>query len=134
MYWHGVKGSFDALGLHPYSYPYAPMKKATWNVFYNAPNVHKVMASVGDAGKPIWGTEIGFPTGTDSKAVSEQAQAADLVAAITAWRRWSFTGPLFIFQLRDTSTKKSSLVDNMGLMRWDGQPKPAYTAISRKLR
>ncbi|HEX4490896.1 MAG TPA: cellulase family glycosylhydrolase [Acidimicrobiia bacterium] len=134
LYYHGAKGNFDGLGLHPYSYPYAPMKKASWNVFYNTPTVHKLMADVGDGNKKIWGTEIGYPTGTSSKAVSEQTQANDLVAAITAWQKWSFTGPMFIFQLRDSSTKKSDLVDNMGILRWSGQAKPAYNAIRNKLR
>jgi polysaccharide biosynthesis protein PslG len=134
LYYHGAKGNFDAFGLHPYSYPYEPMHKATWNVFYNTPNLHKVMSKVGDGNKKIWGTELGFPTGTNVKSVSEQEQADDLVAAITAWRKWSFTGPLFIFQMHDSSTKKSSLVDNMGILRVDGQAKPAYGAIRHTLR
>ena len=93
-----------------------------------------MMKGVGDGNKQIWGTEVGFPTGTSSKSVSEARQADDLVAAITAWHKWSFTGPLFIFQLRDTSTDKSSIDGNMGILRWGGQPKPAYAAIRRKLR
>jgi hypothetical protein len=133
IYYNGAKGNFNALGTHPYSYPYAPMYKASWNAFYNTPNLHKLMRAVGDGNKRIWGTEVGYPTGTSSASVSEQKQADELVAAISAWRQWTFTGPLFIFQLRDSSTNRSSIDGNMGIRRWSGLPKPAYTAIRRKL-
>jgi hypothetical protein len=134
IYWRGAKGSFDAVGMHPYSYPYAPMYKASWNTFYKTPDIHSIMQAAGDGNKQVWGTEVGYPTGSSSKSVSEARQADYLVDGIAAWRKWSFAGPLFIFRLRDSSTDKSSIDDNMGLLRWSGQPKPAYAAIKRKLR
>lgn len=134
IYWHGAKSNFDAVGLHPYSYPYAPMYRASWNTFYRTPDVHSLMQAAGDGNKQIWGTEIGYPTGTNAKAVSEQRQAQYLVDAISAWRKWPFAGPMFIFRLRDSSKNKSLVDDNMGLLRVDGKPKEAYAAIRRKLR
>jgi hypothetical protein len=133
VYLHGGKGSFDAAGLHPYSFPYAPMYKADWNTFYETPDLHSLMASVGDGKKAVWGTETGYPTGTSSGAVSEKKQADDLVAAIGAWRRWSFVGPLFLYTLRDISDDKGNFNDNMGILRETGQPKPSYAAIHRVL-
>jgi len=134
IYWHGAKGNFDAVGLHPYSFPYAPMYRATWNTFYRTPDIHAVMQAAGDGNKQVWGTEIGYPTGTNSKAVSDSQQAKYLVDAIAAWRKWSFAGPLFIFRLRDSSSDKGNVDDNMGLFRVSGQPKPSYSAVRRKLR
>src|SRR5258706_5457825 len=78
MYAHGARGSFDAVGYHPYSYPYVPMYPAEWNTFFRTPDVHALMARNGDGDKRVWGTEVGFPTGTNSKAVSEAAQAQDI--------------------------------------------------------
>jgi hypothetical protein len=97
------------------------------------PWVHVLMAAHGDGAKQVWGTEIGYPTGTSSQAVSQQRQADNLVAAITTWRKWSWAGPLFIFRLRDTSTNPASTEDNMGLLTYGRQPKLAYTAVRRKL-
>jgi hypothetical protein len=133
IYFHGAKGHFDAVGLHPYSYPYPPMYNASWNTFYTTPDLHKIMQGVGDGAKQIWGTEIGYPTGSGAGSVSEGRQSQYLLEAVTAWHKWSFTGPLFIFLLRDTSTSKADLEGNMGLLRWNGKPKPAYAALRRKL-
>jgi hypothetical protein len=133
MYTHGAKGSFSAVGYHPYSFPYAPMYKAEWNTFYRTPDFHGIMRYFGDGARDVWGTELGFPTGTSSRAVSEQRQADHLVAAIKQWRKWSFTGPLFLFTLRDSSQNKADVNDNMGMLYADSRPKPSYSAIRRAL-
>ena len=62
-----MPGSFDALGYHPYSYPYPPMYKADWNTFYRTPAVHALMVKHGDGAKRIWGTEAGYPTGSNPR-------------------------------------------------------------------
>jgi hypothetical protein len=67
IYANGGKGSFDAAGYHPYSFPYVPMYKADWNTFYRTPDFHAVMTKNGDDAKQVWGTEVGFPTGTNAR-------------------------------------------------------------------
>jgi aryl-phospho-beta-D-glucosidase BglC (GH1 family) len=134
MYAHGAKGSFDAVGYHPYSYPYAPMFKAAWNTFYRTPDFHGIMTAFGDGAKTVWGTEVGYPTGTSSQAVNDQRQAANLVAAIDQWKAWTFTGPLIVFTVRDASTNAATVDDNMGMLQVNGVAKPSYTAIRRVLR
>ena len=108
VYSHGGAGNFDAVGYHPYSYPYAPMYKADWNTFYRTPDFHAIMTSHGDGAKAVWGTEMGYPTGTSSRAVNDQRQADDLVAAVKQWKTWSFTGPLMLYTVRDSSTVVAS--------------------------
>ena len=134
VYAHGGKGTFDAVGYHPYSFPYDPMFKADWNTFYRTPDFHAVMTKQGDGAKVVWGTEIGYPTGTSSRAVSQTRQGDYLVAAIKQWKSWSFTGPLFLFTIRDISRDKAAVNDNMGMLFADSSPKPAFAAIRRATR
>jgi hypothetical protein len=134
MYEHGAKGTFDALGYHPYSYPYAPMHKAAWNTFYRTPDVHALMARYHDGGKAIWGTETGFPTGSNSRAVSAATQAEYMTAEIKQWTSWSFHGPIIFFSIRDSTTDRQSLNGNMGMLYYSRAPKPVFAAIKQLLR
>jgi hypothetical protein len=134
MYAQGGRGSFEALGYHPYSYPYPPMYPADWNTFYRTPAVHALMVKYGDGAKRIWGTEAGYPTGTSPQAVSTSVQATYITAAIKQWTSWSFHGPLFVFSIRDYSTDRRLADANMGLLYSSGAPKPVYPAVKKLLR
>lgn len=129
MYAAGARGSFDALGLHPYSFPYAATTPATWNPFYMLPWFNATMAKYGDGAKRIWATEVGFGTGTDRASVTESTQAARILEVLRAWKRYSFTGPVFLYSYRDLSATSGYVFDRMGLTRADGSPKPAYYAL-----
>ena len=129
IYALGGGSSFDAVGYHPYSYPYAPMYAASWNTFYRTPDVHALMAAHGDGAKPVWGTEVGFPTGTATKAVSESTQAAYISAAIDQWTTWSFHGPIFFYTIRDLGTDLTDVNDNMGMVRRSGAPKAVFGSV-----
>jgi polysaccharide biosynthesis protein PslG len=133
IYADGGGGSFDAVGYHPYSYPYSPMYAATWNTFYEAPAVHALMAANGDGAKQIWGTEVGFPTGTSPNAVTPAVQAADISAAITQWTSWSFHGPIIFYTIRDSGTDPSNVDENMGLLDASGAPKLVFSAVQQQL-
>jgi hypothetical protein len=125
IYANGGGPYAQAIGLHPYSFPYAPMTPASWNTFYMATATHAIMAAHGDGAKPIWGTEIGWGTGTGRSAVSEAQQAAMVDQAITAWNRFPFAGNLFWYNWKDISANRSQVFDNMGVLRYDGSAKPA---------
>lgn len=133
IYAAGAKGSFDAIAIHPYSFPWAPTYAAEWNTFYMAPALHAIMAANGDVGLQIWATEIGFPTGTSTKAVSEAGQADMLEAAVVAWDRYSFGGPLFWFSLVDPGNDPADFYQNWGLLRLDRTEKLAYTRLQQML-
>jgi hypothetical protein len=129
LYHFGAHGQFDALALHPYSFPYAPTTAAAWNPFFLLPWFHLVMAVHGDGAKAIWGTEVGFGTGHDGQSVSEAVQAQRVVQVVVAWQHWSFTGPLFFYDYRDLDATNPQTFDHMGLVRSDGTPKPAYRVL-----
>ncbi len=133
MYADGAGGSFDSVGYHPYSYPYAPMTAESWNTFYETPVVHTLMAAHGDGAKQIWGTEIGFPTGTNPNAVSPAVQATYISAAIAQWTSWSFHGPIIFYTIRDSGTDPSDVDQNMGMLDHSGAPKLVYTAVRNAL-
>jgi hypothetical protein len=136
MYRAGVRGSLDAVGHHPYPpLPYSPLSgKAGWNAVMQTVTIHDVMASYGDATKQVWGTEFGAPTGTTSMGVSELAQAQYLTDEIQQWSAWTFTGPLFVHMIRDRSYDRTDWGYDLGVMRANGRPKPAYIALQSLLR
>ena len=91
------------------------------------------MAAHGDGAKTIWGTEIGWGTGTGSKAVSESQQAAMVAEMISAWSRSPFAGNLFWYNWQDLGSDRSNVFDNMGVLRSDGSAKPALGGFSALL-
>jgi polysaccharide biosynthesis protein PslG len=121
--------SFDALGVHPYSFPKAATTPETWNTFFAQRYVYLLLAYYGQADKQIWATEIGWPTGTSATSVSESVQAARLLEAIAAWRAYPFDGPLFVYQWRDRGRDRTQYWQNMGIHRFDGSAKPALNVL-----
>jgi hypothetical protein len=138
MYALGAKNYFDAVGFHPYSYPYQPSYFASWNAWsqmsLTSPSIRSVMTANGDSGKQIWITEFGAPTaGNDGSYVSEAKQTAIISQAITLKEGYQWTGPLFIYSYKDLSTDTSTTQNFFGIIRYDGSKKPAYIALQQLL-
>ncbi len=133
MYAAGAQGSFDAFGMHPYTYPFTPDEPAVYNNFANLGLYYDVMVANGDQAKQVWSTEAGAPTGTyvssDRRAVSEAQQAltAKRIYEIAAQRPWM--GPVFWFCFRDYGPNLGDIEQNFGILRNDWSPKPAYDAF-----
>ena len=157
MYAAGAHGSFDALGFHPYSYPYLPTKVASWNAWQQMftsfasvgqpDSLRSLMVANGDSAKKIWATEYGAPTGGDTNGdgvincdndgvlttgedncLTEAQQAVMVSTAYTQWRTYTWAGPLFWYAYQDLNTGTNNIENNFGLVRSDGTQKPAYTA------
>lgn len=129
VYAAGAGGAFDAVGMHPYAFPYGVEKVAEWNQFQTMPDTYQVMVRHGDASKKIWATEFGAPTGTAEAAVTATAQVEMIRSAWTKWTRWPFTGPIFWYSLRDVGTNESDVEENFGLVHRDFSPKPGLEAF-----
>jgi hypothetical protein len=130
VYSAGGAGSFDAVGHHPYNYPYMPLKpeaEYNWNAFGGVtPMLHQTMVDHGDGNKKIWGTEMGAPTVNGS---TPAYVAAYVTEAFDAWQSWSYTGPLFWYSYRDGWQEPGEIEANFGLVTADGTPKePALSA------
>jgi GH35 family endo-1,4-beta-xylanase len=142
MYEAGAKDYFDALALHPYTYPgydYGwPQVSAIW----------KIMDSSGDAGKKIWITEYGAPTGGSGRAVEiggsdfsygkdfmtekSQSSMAESIFAFKASNP-ARIGNIFWYTLCDSSTDKSTTENFFGIIRYDGTKKAVYDTIKELL-
>ena len=133
MYADGAKGSFDAVGYHPYSYPALPDTYKSWSgwsqMAQTHPSIRSVMASNGDSGKSIWITEFGAPSG-GPRGVGEAAQATALKQAIANAKTTSWIGALYVYSWQDEGTDPSNNEDWFGLLTARGTRKPAYTAVA----
>ena len=143
IYANGGRGFFDAFGHHPYSFPCSPLVNADWNAFTQTQYLHNIMVQNGDGAKKIWGTESGAPTGSNvgpctdgpNVSVTEATQAQFVDEYIKGWTQdfGKFTGPLIWFQIRDNGTNRAFWDDNLGLVRRDFSPKPAWHRMQQRL-
>jgi polysaccharide biosynthesis protein PslG len=127
MYQAGAQGNFDALSFHPYNYaikfsqggfhPETPINQLD--------RIHQLMVANGDSDKVIWASEYGMPT-----SLTSEANQADFINdMVTTWRTIDYTGPVFIFSLRDRQTGSTNIDDTYGIYRSDWTPKPAAQVI-----
>lgn len=141
-YTAGVQGYFDALGMHPYSWPAYPTDPgATWNAFFQmagtSPSLRSVMIANGDTAKKIWITEYGAPTGAEGginpnpnaaypagtylfQAKCHSVAFATLAAA--GWNSW--VGAFYAFQWADSPSD-----GDFGIVTANFTPKPALGAF-----
>jgi hypothetical protein len=133
MYALGSKGFFDALAMHPYVYP-AGLAIDDHNGWSDVERVRQIMVDNGDGDKNIWMTEIGAPTSAPWAAgVSQEEQARQITDVLWKAAHSEFSGPVFIFCIRDTNTADpNSDQDNFGaLLTSDWRPKVAATVLAK---
>lgn len=123
MYETLPSGRVDAVGIHPYSFPAAPLEQRSWNVFARLPTIADLIAEREGAAVPLWLTEYGVPY----EANDPGRQGAMITEALTASANWDWAGPVFIYTLDDALI--SSGEPPFGLRHGDGHPRPAWDAI-----
>ncbi len=147
IYAAGAKGSFDALGHHPYTWPYSPAYPNPSNAWGQLTTLHNIMVAKGDDAKQIWITEFGAPTGgpgslassglTTSEGgadhVTEALEARMVADAVAAVRRLPWVGPFFWYSYQDAGTTSDTVENFFGLIRADGSHKPAYDAYKQAI-
>ena len=124
---------FDAVSVHPYSYPALPTGNQPWNLFARLADLRAVMVAAGDGDARLWITEYGAPTGRSKASVSQRRQARMLVTAYRVWRRLDHAGPLFFYSYRDRGRRLADVEDNFGVLRYGRRPKLALSALQRLL-
>lgn len=148
LYKAGAKGYFDALGAHPYTYPFIPSHNSQqgWSrLAFTANNLRATMTANGDAAKKIWITEFGAPTGGSGSPatmenhrthqathVDEELQAQIISRANELYRTYDWAGPLIWYTYSDPG-RMTAGGHNFGLLREDGTKKPAFTALQKAI-
>jgi hypothetical protein len=149
LYANGAGGNFDAVGVHtdtacltsgPDAYYRDERGRVGRYTFSAYREVHAVMADHGDAGKPIWMTEMGWNTqrgrcnvgekaGKKRIGVSRRRQARYLRAAYRCVAADPFVGVAFWFGLQDIPGSRHAR--GFGLYRSNKKAKPAAKAFRR---
>ena len=155
LYAHGIKGSFDAVGVHtdtaclvngPDDYYRDERGRIGQYTFSAFREVHAVMRRHGDGAKPIWMTELGWGTqstapgscnvgkwaGQKPLGVSEAQQADFLRQAYSCLAADPIVKVGFWFGIQDIPG--SAHAGAYGLYRRDGSAKPAAAAFKALAR
>lgn len=136
LYAAGARDAFDALAAHPYPFGQSPDALRTSNDGLNFSRIldlRDIMVANGDAKKPIWITEFGYPSeqpkGYENRVVSEALQSTFLARAYEKTRSELpfvelFTVWNIVRGLPDTDEQYGYT-----LIRADGSLKPAYDGV-----
>lgn len=123
LYAAGIKGSYDALGVHFYDLVLQGLK-----------NTRKVQLANGDK-KPLWLVEFGwtscYPQAQREEqhtCVSRSVQAQNLSDIIRALRRAPYVKAAIAYNMQDDAQYQFGLIDRAGKL------KPAYTALRKAFR
>lgn len=122
----GVRGHFDVLALHPYAPGFEGMK-------LQLRIGRAIMKAAGDGNKPLWVTEIGWPTdgNPDNPFYSTQTQQAKLLRRTFGFildkrKQWVIRKAIW-YTWRDNNINEAcDLCRFSGLFDLDGNPKPAW--------
>ena len=125
-----ISGSMDAGTIHPYPNGVLPASALT-----SAENNSGVLNA---AHKPWWVTETGYytapnaTTGVYQPGVSEAAQGKYVPRLYLDYFNRGIVHTS-VYEIIDEHVSQSDAESNYGLMRNDGSPKPAYTAMKNML-
>lgn len=137
MYADGAKRYFDAVGMHPYSFPVLPRTYEYWSGWSQMtetyPSLRSLMIANGDGRKPIWITEFGAPS-NGSLGVGLKGEAVELKQGILAARVTSWIGAIYLYTWSDSGDDPRRYGDWFGLLTSSGRPKPAYAAVVSAIR
>lgn len=139
LYREGIRGSFDAFSIHPYSQDDSPLDPlgsgdAQYSFVRGVPAVRDVMLRHGDD-KPLWLTEFGWTTNSVRgsaawrNGVAEATQATFVRQALTQAKAWDYVPHIIAYNLVDLSSDRTERGGNFGLVRHDGTAKPALAAF-----
>jgi hypothetical protein len=91
----------------------------------------KIKAAAAGRNIPIYVSEIGWPTSTGGDGVTEDMAAAYLQRFMLLARCRSSIAGVWWYDLQDDGSDPSNVENGFGLLRQNGQPKPAYTALAQ---
>lgn len=138
LYKAGGGRYFDVMNVHPYTVPICPEERL--DVMLS--KLRGLMAKCGDEKKPIWLTEIGWPTcerkptdGSKKLAWDEEGGVGEQVQAEFTARAMAISfakgvRKVFPYQFRSDEDRRYSREAGFGLVHSDFVPKPAWIAYA----
>ena len=121
----------DILSTHPYRYPRTPEES---DFVGELRRTVELMERWGGK-KPLWLTEIGWPTHAgDQRSSTEQKQAAMIVRMYIQAIASDCVDKIFWYDYRNDGTDERYNEHNFGIIRQDFSPKPAYAAFGTMTR
>ncbi|MHB1038465.1 MAG: WD40 domain-containing protein [Pirellulales bacterium] len=138
IYAAGGKDSFDVMNVHPYRYPALPEVN---DLVADLVRLRKLMTKYGDDAKPIWITEIGWPThespsGTpprQRRGVTPDEQAR-ILARTYLLSLVAGVDKIFWYEFQAMEAQPFYNEDHFGIVHRDLSPKPAYVALKTLTR
>jgi polysaccharide biosynthesis protein PslG len=131
---------FDGVAVHPYgtnltnlSFPTPGRAYDGFDQIRRVQAIHQQFVNHGAADKPLWLTEIGWPTCTSGsdRCTTPAGQAAKIATvfnyAHTTWK--SFVHAVFVYSYDDSSPDSSDPEHDYGLTYNNGTPKPALAVF-----
>ena len=129
---------FDGVVVHPYGADLTNLSFPTLGQAYNGydqvrrvESIHQEFANHGATNKPLWLTEIGWPTCTSgsTRCTTQAGQAADLTTvfndARTTWK--SYVQAVFVYCYQDNNSNTADPENDYGLINYNGTPKAALS-------
>lgn len=130
--WYGeigdLSGCLDRGNLHPYSGADPPHRRLSRDL-----SVAFDWGRTTYGAKALWASETGYWNSTsDANDVSEAASGIYIPRSFMEYFRRGVERSQ-AYELIDGSTGSGQVIDNYGLLRSDGTPKPAFTALRNML-
>lgn len=114
VYQAGGKDCFDIMAVHPYRYPETPEARSLKD---DLDKLRKLMAEYGDADKPVWITEIGWPTHQSRNRLLDDIVRAGLAAVDpnrTDWTLAVFDDPGYPAQINMSDSRLAAMLPGGG--------------------
>ncbi len=132
---------FDGIAVHPYgddltslTFPTPGQPYTGYEQIRRLESIHREFVNHGAGDKPLWLTEIGFPTctaGGSDRCTTLGGQASDLATifndARTAWK--SYVQAVFVYGYQDNGPNSSDPENDYGLVYYNGVAKPALSVF-----
>jgi hypothetical protein len=136
---------FDGVAVHPYgtdltnlSYPTPGRAYTGYDQIRRVESIRREFVAHDAADKPLWLTEVGWPTCTDggsSRCTTTTGQAQRIQSVFDYARRtWKdYVQGIFVYGYQDNGQNSADPDNDYGLVTWSGAAKPSLAVFKDQL-
>ncbi|MFL5832093.1 MAG: beta-galactosidase [Solirubrobacteraceae bacterium] len=136
---------FDGVAVHPYgtdltnlSYPTPGRAYTGYDQIRRVESIRREFVAHDAADKPLWLTEVGWPTCTDggsSRCTTTTGQAQRIQSVFDYARRtWKdYVQGIFVYGYQDNGQNSADPDNDYGLVTWSGAAKPSLAVFKNQL-